>query len=112
MLSLKIFIKHRKYFATAFFFSCFSLIFSTWVTYIPYVADKLGITEGKIGGALFFASVGSFGMIPLSNWLVDRLGVGRMSFYAFCFYGLAGLFRGNSFCNISYKPVYTQKTIN
>lgn len=91
MLSLKIFINQKKYFANAFFFSCFSLVFSTWVTYIPYVAEKLGISEGKIGGALFFASLGSFCMIPLSNWLVDRLGVGRMSFYAVVFYPIAGL---------------------
>jgi len=91
MLSLKIFLRYKKYFATAFFFSCFSLVFSTWVTYIPYVAEKLGITEGKIGGALFFASVGSFTMIPLNNWLVDRFGVGRMSFYAVCLYPLAGM---------------------
>ena len=91
MLSFKIFLHQKKYFATAFFYSCFSLVFSTWVSYIPYVADKMGITEGKIGGALFFASLGSFCMIPISNWLVDKFGVGRMSFYAVCFYPIAGL---------------------
>lgn len=91
MLSLAIFLREKKYFATAFFFSCFSLIFSTWATYIPYIAERLGITEGRIGGAIFFTSVGSFIMIPVSNWLVDKLGVGRMSFYAVCFYSLAGL---------------------
>jgi len=52
MLSLNVFFK-KRYFASAFFYSCFSLIFSTWVIYIPYVAEKLGITEGKIGGAIF-----------------------------------------------------------
>ncbi|HEY4788191.1 MAG TPA: MFS transporter [Bacteroidales bacterium] len=90
MLSFHIFLHKKKYFATAFFYSCFSLIFSTWVTYIPYVADKLRITEGRIGGALFFASLGSFCMIPVSNWLVDKLGVGRMAFYAVCLYSAAG----------------------
>jgi len=89
LLSLKIFIRQKKYFATAFFFSCFSLIFSTWVTYIPFVAERLGISEGKIGGALFFASLGSFCMIPISNWLVDKLGVGRMSFFAVCLYSIS-----------------------
>ncbi|HEX2934484.1 MAG TPA: MFS transporter [Bacteroidales bacterium] len=91
MLSLAIFLRQKKYFATAFFFSCFSLIFSTWATYIPYIAERLGITEGRIGGAIFFTSVGSFIMIPGSNWLVDKLGVGRMSFWAVCFYSIAGL---------------------
>jgi MFS family permease len=86
MLSLKIFLHNKKYFATAFFYSCFSLLFSTWVTYIPYIAEKLNITEGKIGGALFFSALGSLIMIPLCNQLVDRIGVGRMAYYSLWFY--------------------------
>lgn len=89
MVSVKIFFQRRKYFAPAFLYSCFSLIFSTWVTYIPFIADKLHITEGKIGGALFFTSLGSLTMLPLSNWLVDRLGVGRQAFIGFVLYALA-----------------------
>ena len=93
MLSVKIFFTQRRYFAPAFLYSCFSLIFSTWVTYIPYIADKLNITEGKIGGALFFTSLGSLVMLPISNKLIDRLGVGRQAFigfllYAFSLYGM------------------------
>lgn len=89
MLSIKLFFQHRKYFAPAFLYACFSLVFSTWVTYIPYVSEKLGISEGKIGGALFFTSLGSLTMLPLSNWLVDRLGVGRQAFLGFVLYALA-----------------------
>jgi MFS family permease len=88
MLSFKVFLQKRKYFVSAFFYSCFSLIFSTWVVYIPYVADKLKITEGKIGGALFFAPIGALCMIPICNRLLDKVGVGRMAFYALCFYSL------------------------
>lgn len=93
MLSIKIFFTQRRYFAPAFLYSCFSLIFSTWVTYIPYIADKLNITEGKIGGALFFTSLGSLVMLPISNKLTDSLGVGRQAFigfllYAFSLYGM------------------------
>lgn len=86
MLSIKIFFQSRKYFAPAFLYTCFSLIFSTWVTYIPYIAEKLNITEGKIGGAIFFSSLGSFFMIPITNRLVDKIGVGRYAFYAFILY--------------------------
>jgi MFS family permease len=89
MLSFKIFFQNRKYFAPAFLYSCFSLIFSTWVTYIPYIADKLHITEGKIGGALFFTSLGSLTMLPVSNRLVDKVGVGRLAFFGFVFYAMA-----------------------
>jgi MFS family permease len=89
MLSIKVFFQKRRYFAPAFLYSCFSLIFSTWVTYIPYIADKLNITEGKIGGALFFTSLGSLSMLPISNRLVDKLGVGRQAFFGFVLYSLA-----------------------
>jgi len=88
MLSVKIF-NNRRYFAPAFLYACFSLIFSTWVIYIPYIADKLQITEGKIGGALFFTSFGSLVMTPLSNRLVDKVGVGRLAFFGFVFYALS-----------------------
>jgi len=89
MLSLKIYFQSRKYFAPAFLYSCFSLVFSTWVTYIPFIADKLHITEGKIGGALFFTSLGSLSMLPISNKLVDKLGVGRQAFIGFVCYALS-----------------------
>lgn len=89
MLSIKIFFQNRKYFAPAFLYSCFSLIFSTWVTYIPYIADKMQITEGKIGGALFFTSLGSLTMLPVSNRLVDKVGVGRLAFFGFVIYAMA-----------------------
>jgi MFS family permease len=94
MLSLKIFFKERKFFAPAFLYSCFALVFSTWIIYIPFLAEKLQISEGQIGTALFFASVGSFVMIPVSNRLTDILGVGRQAFWGFILYGtsLYGIF--------------------
>jgi MFS family permease len=94
MLSIKIFFKERKYFAPAFLYACFALVFSTWIIYIPFLAEKLQISEGQIGTALFFGSVGSFVMIPVSNRLTDVLGVGRQSFWGFILYStsLYGIF--------------------
>jgi MFS family permease len=86
MLSIKIFLTRRKYFASAFFFFCFSLIFSTWVTYIPHIAENIGITEGKIGGAIFFSALGSFLMIPVANRVVHRIGEGRSTYWALIVY--------------------------
>ena len=57
MISIKFFFRNKKYFASAFLYSCFSLIFSTWVTYIPHIAEKIGITEGRIGKAIFFIAL-------------------------------------------------------
>ena len=92
MISIKFFFQHKKYFASAFLYSCFSLIFSTWVTYIPHIAEKIGITEGRIGKAIFFAAFGAFFMIRICRHLIDRIGVGRYVYFALviyciCFFG-------------------------
>jgi MFS family permease len=89
MLSFKIFFRNRRFFAPAFLYACFSLIFSTWVTYIPFIADKLGITEGKIGGAILFIAMGSLSMLFFSRKLVERVGAGRMAFTGFVLYATA-----------------------
>jgi fucose permease len=92
MSSIKIFYQNKKYFASAFLYSCFSLIFSTWVTYIPHISDKLEITEGKIGNAIFFAALGAFFMIRICRHFIDKVGVGRYTYFALisyciCFFG-------------------------
>lgn len=89
MLSLKTLFTNKRFFAPAFLYSCFSLVFSTWVTYIPYIAEKLEITEGKIGGSIFFMAFGSLTMLPVSNRLTDLLGVGRQALTGFTGYAIA-----------------------
>lgn len=92
MLSIKLFLQSKKYFASAFLFTCFSLIFSTWVTYIPHISEKIKISEGQIGQALFFSAIGSLLMIKIAKYMVDKIGVGKNTYfsliaYCFSFYG-------------------------
>ena len=92
MISVKFFFRNKKYFASAFLYACFSLIFSTWVTYIPHIAEKIGITEGRIGKAIFFSGFGAFFMIRICRHLIERVGVGRYTYFALmayciCFFG-------------------------
>jgi MFS family permease len=92
MNSIQFFYHHKKYFASAFLYSCFSLIFSTWVTYIPHIAEKIGITEGRIGKAIFFSALGAFLMIRICKNIINRVGVGRYTYYSLiayciCFFG-------------------------
>src|SRR5674476_1269612 len=92
MISIKFFFQNKKYFASAFLYACFSLIFSTWVTYIPHIAEKIGITEGRIGKAIFFSALGAFFIIRICRHLIDRVGVGRYTYFALliyciCFFG-------------------------
>jgi MFS family permease len=86
MVSLRIFFTSRKYFASAFLYACFSLIFSTWVTYIPHISSKLSITEGRIGQAIFFSGLGAFFMIRISRHIAERVGVGRYTYFALLVY--------------------------
>ena len=103
MISISTFFKSRKYFASASLYACFSLIFSTWVTYIPYIAEKIGITEGRIGSAIFFSGVGAFFMIRICRHLIERVGVGKYTYIAFiiyccCFFGPFLAFNYTSLC--------------
>ena len=92
MSSIRIFYQNKKYLASAFLYTCFSLIFSTWVTYIPHIAEQLGITEGKIGKAIFFSALGAFFMIRICRHIIDKVGIGRYAYFALisyciCFFG-------------------------
>ena len=102
MNSIKLFYQHKKYFASAFLYSCFSLIFSTWVTYIPRIADKIGITEGRIGKAIFFSALGAFVMIRICRHIVDKVGVGRYTYYALIVYCISffGPFLANDYVSL------------
>lgn len=86
MNPIKFFYQHNKYFASAFLYSCASLIFSTWVTYIPQISEKIGITEGRIGKAIFFSALGAFFMIRICKHFIDKVGVGRYAYFALIAY--------------------------
>lgn len=86
MLALRLLFQNKKYFASAFLYACTSLIFSTWVTYIPQIAEKIGITEGRIGQAIFFSAMGGFVMIRICRHFVDKVGVGRYMYFALIAY--------------------------
>lgn len=48
--------------------------FASWVVRIPAIQEKLGLGEGLLGAALLAAAVGSLASMPLTGWLVSRLG--------------------------------------
>ena len=81
MKSLKIF-KNKKYFAIGFGFAAVSLLFSTWIIYIPHTAAKLNLSEEEIGLALFFISLGAFSIMPLSAKILDFFGEGKATMWS------------------------------
>ena len=81
MSSLKIILARGRYLAPAWVFASLNIMFGTWVLYIPFVKNKLEINDGQLGMALFFLSLGTLVVIPLAPGIINKLGVGRMTFF-------------------------------
>ncbi len=57
----------------AVFFVC-GAGFANWVARIPVVQQKLGLTNGALGIALLGTAVGALLAMPITGWLVARVG--------------------------------------
>jgi MFS family permease len=76
----------RRYFAAAQLYLSLSLMFGTWVIYIPTITERLNMGEGDLGFALFFSALGAFVAIPVGKRLVSRFGEGVMSLWSTLLY--------------------------
>lgn len=81
MKSLRLILSNPRYFAPAWVFASLNFWFGTWAIYIPTVKQQLGIDKAKLGIALFFLSLGIFTIFPVAARIVNRLGVGRATWY-------------------------------
>ena len=81
MLSLSTFIGNKTYFSAAFVFAVHSLLFSSWIIYIPHVAEKLDLSEGMLGVALFCLALGALSILPWAHRLIRRFGEGQVTLF-------------------------------
>ena len=81
MKSLRLILTHPKFFAPAWVFASLNLWFGTWVIYIPWVKEYLGIDKAQLGFALFFLSFGVFAAFPLASPVITKIGVGRATWW-------------------------------
>lgn len=49
-------------------------VFANWVTRIPEIQQKLGLSNGALGMALLGAAIGALLSMPITGWLVTRVG--------------------------------------
>jgi len=63
------------------FFSI-SIMFATWIIYIPHIIEKLEMSKGQLGTALMFAAIGALVSNPFARRLVRRYGPGKMSLFS------------------------------
>jgi fucose permease len=92
MKSLRLILSNPRYFGPAWVFASLNMWFGTWAIYIPTVKEQLGIDKAKLGFAIFFLSLGIFAIFPLAPRLINRLGVGRATWYGVVFSSLFAFF--------------------
>lgn len=81
MKSLRLILSNPRYFGPAWVFASLNMWFGTWAIYIPAVKEKLSIDKAELGFAIFFLSLGIFTIFPVAARIVNRLGVGRATWY-------------------------------
>jgi MFS family permease len=80
--NLLTFFGHPQARAVGLVFSSDSLLFGSWVAHIPSVKEKLHLSDGALGLALFALPAGLLVMNPLTGRIVNRLGEARTCFWA------------------------------
>jgi len=76
------FFTHRKALATGLTFSTDSLMFGSWVAYIPSVKTSLGMNDAQLGLALFGMPLGLLIMNPFAASTIARFGLARTTTWA------------------------------
>ncbi len=79
MKSLLLILRTRRYFAPAWAFASLNIVVGTWAIYIPTVKDRLALDDAALGLALLAFSMGTLSIVPLSSWLIGRVGLGRIT---------------------------------
>ncbi|TAI46784.1 MFS transporter [Flagellimonas allohymeniacidonis] len=92
MKSLQLIFSNPRYFAPAWVFASLNIWFGTWAVYIPSVKENLGINKADLGIAIFCLSLGVFTIFPLASTIINKLGVGRATWYGVVLSSVAALF--------------------
>ncbi len=92
MKSLQLILSNPRYFGPAWVFASLNILFGTWAIYIPTVKEQLGISKSELGIAIFFLSLGVFTVFPIASTIINKIGVGRATWYGVIFSCLSALF--------------------
>lgn len=92
MKSLRLILSNPRYFGPAWVFASLNILFGTWAIYIPTVKEALGIDKSQLGIALFFLSFGVFTVFPVASRIINRLGVGKATWYGIILLCVSAIF--------------------
>ena len=91
MKSLRLILSNPRYFAPAWVFASLNIWFGTWAINIPTVKENLGIDKSQLGIAIFFLSLGVFTVFPIAAKIINKLGVGKATWYGVVISSFAAL---------------------
>lgn len=77
---------HRIAIAIAFFI--YGLCFASWASRIPDIKSMLNLSEGQLGLVLFALPIGTLISLPVSGWVIGKLGSKQIVLIAATFYAL------------------------
>jgi len=70
------FFRLKPVFAVAFLLACTSLLFGIWVSAIPVIKQRLGLSDGTLGLSLLLAPLGALTGVGLAGRVFSRIPVG------------------------------------
>jgi fucose permease len=79
--SLRLILANARYFGPSWVFASINILFGTWAIYIPTVKESLDINNSQLGFAIFFLSLGVFCVFPFAATIINKLGVGKSTWY-------------------------------
>lgn len=91
MKSLRLLLSDPRYFGPAWVFASINILFGTWAIYIPTVQSKLMIDKSELGIAIFFLSLGVFTIFPIASTIINKIGVGKATWYGVILSSFAAL---------------------
>lgn len=79
--------------AVSAFFFLNGLCFASWASRIPAIQEQLRLSEAALGTLLLCIPIGALTSLPLSGWLITRVGsrpviIAAAAAYAICLYGI------------------------
>lgn len=98
---LQIFFSNKQYRSVGIIFSVNSLLFGSWITWLPEIQNRLQISEGQLGLALLGLPLGSITIMPFMGWIIQKIGAGRVTLYS-----------GITFCIMAILPVLSNSYLH
>lgn len=91
MKSLQLILSNSRYFGPAWVFASLNILFGTWAIYIPTIKEALSIDKSQLGFAIFFLSLGVFTVFPIASTIINKIGVGKATWYGVIFSCVAAM---------------------